>query len=38
MVVIYYYLERDNGKILNFYLNNSYLFEISTTLLSAALQ
>ena len=37
MVVIYCYLEKDNGEILNFHLN-SYLFQISTTLLSAAVQ
>ena len=37
-MVVMYYLERGTSEILNFYLNNSYFFEISITLLSAALQ
>ena len=39
MVVIYYYLERENYKVLKFHVNNYSYFEMNTSLfLSAAFQ
>ena len=37
MVVTYCYLERDNNKCLKVYMSNFSCFEISTSLLTAAL-